>query len=806
MLQLLRESVCMDAKYYTDITDSAPESIKESMNKNPNVIQDNKLNESVSIGESDIKSAIYQMKEAKTISDTIVSAVVSKLRERGVSLNERKIYRVPIGRWDNVNGNHRKYTKKLWENVMNNQQAAWKGLCGLADHPVEANDPGSIRNSSIVWLGMELDDVEKIVYGIGTFVGIFGHMFQEIIDAGGRVGFSSSGFGEIMPDGQTVNPDTYQIERLADVVLNPSQEVYGEIADEQKGLGNIEYTKQQALVNESAGTDNNNNNNLRESTNMAEEKKSILSKVEEKAFRNYVTAFIQDTNNMKSPNEQLKELKNINEMFEEGVAPDLKEQLEEKINAKQEELESLVESAVSMKEELGVDSLDEITEGTKRVIEEGAELAEQVKNYKNIVDGLTQRNKELSQENESLKKENNTYASEKESLVEAKKSLESAIKDLNLKITLKEAEDLEKADRKASRNRNESFTIANLSKKIEESAKELSKAGYNQDKLSQQLESTSSKLSLAEKENASLKESLTKANLKLKLREERALNVSKAHDAELVSTKESIDKANNTIESIRETADARVKALMERIEKYHEGNVKLEKTNSILENKIKAANSMLSNLSNTNIALNESIKTIKENSGSVNKVFINKLRESISKINESGNISITLGEDGTLTLSGIKSVKADIGGSLDTAPVTDESETETPSVDLDKSDDASSMASEMLDDYSESLNKKSINQLMDFREENGLMIEKYWADQLSHFGEALLPFEHKIRDAKTLAEAQREFFKVLPFISGKINEARINPKAIRQQRLDESTISKPKSSPVQSMAAKFGLI
>jgi hypothetical protein len=110
----------------------------------------------------------------------------------------------------------------------------------------------------------------------------------------------------------------------------------------------------------------------------------------------------------------------------------------------------------------------------------------------------------------------------------------------------------------------------------------------------------------------------------------------------------------------------------------------------------------------------------------------------------------------------------------------------------------------MLDDYAEAKNRKSIDQFIDFREENGLLIEKYWADQVSRFGEALLPFEHKIRDAKTLAEAQREFFKVLPFISGKKNEARINPKAIRQQRLEEETI-KMNRTPVQSMAAKFGL-
>ena len=107
--QLLRESICMDSRYYTDITDSAPAAIKESMNKNPHVAQDN-LRESNDVIASEAKSAICQLKEANVISDSIVNAVVSKLRERGVSLNERKIYRVPVGRWDNLNGNRRRYT------------------------------------------------------------------------------------------------------------------------------------------------------------------------------------------------------------------------------------------------------------------------------------------------------------------------------------------------------------------------------------------------------------------------------------------------------------------------------------------------------------------------------------------------------------------------------------------------------------------------------------------------------------------------------------------------------------------------
>ena len=94
---------------------------------------------------------------------------------------------------------------------------------------------------------------------------------------------------------------------------------------------------------------------------------------------------------------------------------------------------------------------------------------------------------------------------------------------------------------------------------------------------------------------------------------------------------------------------------------------------------------------------------------------------------------------------------------------------------------------------------------MNFREADGILIEKYWADQLSHFGESLMPFEHKIRDAKTLAEAQREFFKILPFISNKISSARTTPNEIRQKRLEESTIPVKPVVKRDSMADRFGL-
>ena len=769
--QLLRESICMDSRYYTDITDSAPAAIKESMNKNPHVAQDN-LRESNDVIASEAKSAICQLKEANVISDSIVNAVVSKLRERGVSLNERKIYRVPVGRWDNLNGNRRRYTRKLWENVMNNQQSAWKGLCGLADHPSADNDPGSIKNSSIVWLGMELDDAEKIVYGIGTFVGILGHMFQEIIDAGGRVGFSSSGFGEIMADGQTVNPDTYQIERLADVVLNPSQEVYGEISDEQKGLGNIEYNKQTA-VQESAS------DNLKESVIMENNTRtSILSKVEEKAFRNYVKAFIEDSNSIKSPNEQLKELKSINEMFEEGVAPDLKAQLEERIAAKQAELEALIDEAVTMKEELGMDSLEEITEGTKRVIEEGAELAKQVDNYKSIVEGMTEKNKELSTKVTELEESNNANIAKIDSLTKENTSLNETIKNLSIKITVQEAEALEKDGKLTEASNADAAKIAELTAQLEESKKTIAEDISNKVKVEEALHVNELKLADKEKENKELQEALAKANLKLKVREERAEKDTLTRNATVVQVQEAFD-------NFKKESEAKVLELNEKINKYREGADKLEKANSTLESKVKTANSMLNNLSTANKALNESIKTIKDTATLEKDTFIKNLNESIKKINENGSYELTVDPNGTLTVN------------VNTTPAVEPVEPVVSPV------EPAVEPEEAFEDYDES--KKSLGQFMSFRD--SLPIEKYWADQLSQFGEALIPFEHKIRDAKTLAEAQREFFKALPFISNKIQEARINPKYVRQERLEEAKLPiNTTKTPRQSMAEKFGLL
>lgn len=344
----LRETLTMPNNYYTDITDSASSSIKESMNA--------KITEyNASRGKSKMletlstRQVTKALREAK-IEDAIVQKVVNKLKEGGIDVNKQRIYRVPVARINppgTVNGNRRRYPAKLWENVMNNQEDAWKGLCGLADHPTDDADPGSFKNSSIVWLGMDIDKENNLVYGIGTFVGPYGHLAQEIIDAGGRVGFSSSGFGELEADGETVNPDTYQIERLADVVLNPSQSVYGVINNETN-LGNIEYTKK-TVVKESVETPI--ENRIQENNHMDAENgvKSALQKAEEKELRRLVNKYLKENLEIINPCKQLEDLQTIMGYIKEGQLTDLEADVETRLAEAKKKIEEAVERDTNAK-------------------------------------------------------------------------------------------------------------------------------------------------------------------------------------------------------------------------------------------------------------------------------------------------------------------------------------------------------------------------------------------------------------------------------------------------------------------------
>ena len=701
-LQRFVETISVDKRAAVAV-DSLPENIKESYSE----IQSKSLKESVNT--KALIKEVLSLQE-NTFSETekqILSKVVNKLKENGIT-NGPKLYKFPVARIndaDHPNLNGRVYTRELWDNVINKQQDNWKGLCGLSDHP-EGDDPGQFKQSSIVWLDMMIDDLNKIVWAIGSFVGQYGHLAQEIIEAGGRIGFSSSGFGELMMDGKTVNPDTYQIERVADIVLNPSQGVYGDVTDEQHP--NIEYTSQKAVVAEAIKEIPNNklseniavetpapqakeplsailkekeNTNLEinsvvsetngENKEMAEnvenKKALVLSEAEEKKLKKYIKQFLTESNDIHNPIDRLKELDEIMEMVESGEIHDLKEDVEKELIAERARLEEMVKGAQSIQDEFGVsakvfaenakkvaqvaDALEEennnLKENAQKAEKESTLLTEQTHDFETLCAALTERVQTLFTENKKLKKENNVLTVEN-----------AALRDKASKVTclMKEATGL-KAD-------NQKLKL---------------KADLRTRKSAALQESVNEKTAIIEQKNRKLVAELN--NLK--------------------ETNASLESSNKKFEKKYAILVTRYKELADKLNIVEADKRKFEEA-----------------CRKTQTALDESVTEY------------NKLKETAVKVAKVAKSTKVENEK----------VKEQVKGLLSDSPL----------------------------DYGfyEGADHNRMKGFVNFRENHGVQIEDYWNDLVQKYGEAIMPFENRIRGAKTLEEAHSQFL----FNMSKIDE------------------------------------
>ncbi len=491
----LRECLSMPQSMYQEVKlEDASQTVRESFKAIPQRLTESASNDAL------IKKAM-KLRESATDKE-LFDKVIAKLREAGAG-NERKLWKFPVSRFGNKNGNGRIYPRKLWENVIENQRDVWQGGCGLADHPVEDDDPGEFKTSAIVWLDMMIDDANKLIWAIGTFVGEYGRLAQEIIEAGGRVGFSSSGFGELDPfDKTTINADTYQIERVADIVTNPSQSVFGDIGNAHENT-NIEYSKQSIVESQSPKS-----KILKENTNMAavnavENKdklqestqapaaKSEMSKMEKAIILKYVENLTSEAEKIKNPAERLKETNKILEMVEESGDEELKEKVTESLIEARNDLTKMIESAVAVQSELG--DLSTLAENVKDVTKQGVLLNEQVKDYESLCHALEEKTQALFNENKALK---------------AKLELkESAIKSKSLKNNVSIIKAYEKNDKMV-----EALTrVESAFNKLQENNRKLSVTNTR-------LEAENGKLTTA------LRESEARLKDKLRLNESKKIN------------------------------------------------------------------------------------------------------------------------------------------------------------------------------------------------------------------------------------------------------------------------------------------
>lgn len=495
-LMKLRESISMPQSYYQQVEPtSVPKHVQESFER---------LN-AKRLKESNETSLMIKMAEElkQNFKEDVESAamfdkIIDKLKNVGAA-ESRKLWKFPVSRFGNVNGNGRIYPRELWENVINNQKDAWQGGVGLADHPRADDDPGEFKNSGIVWLDMMIDDANKLIWAIGTFVGTYGRLAQEIIEAGGRVGFSSSGFGEQLSDGKTINPDSYVIERVADIVTNPSQSVFGDassahtdtrtpgmtnggsieysgakkpegikesltpkskVLEEKTKMAKIDATKlKEAEENAESQTQENTPAENEEEGKEPMKEGTVLSKLEQKAIERYVEENININDGIKDPVRKLKEVKELLNMVRESNNTDLIARCEEKLVAARNELTAMSEGVKEFAETFGTNDFSSVKENVKTLAVQGTLLNEQVKDYKLLCEGLTARNQELHKENQKLK----SKLSLKEAAIK-NKDLRSAKHEAAANVemdTLNEKLNKVMSDNKSLREMNEKLSKSN---------------------------------------------------------------------------------------------------------------------------------------------------------------------------------------------------------------------------------------------------------------------------------------------------------------------------------------------------------
>ena len=720
-----------------------PDSLKESYNRSVG----NRITESTKANKDDLleKLKVLQERSLNESDRAVLEKVVTKLSESGIT-NGPKIWKFPVARINDKqhpNGNGRIYTRELWENVINNQRDAWCRSVGLSDHPKDDSDPGEFKQSSIVWLDMMIDDAQKLIWALGSFVGQYGKLAQEIIEAGGRIGFSSSGFGELESDGMTVNPDTYQIERTADIVLNPSQSVYGDISDDQSK--NIEYTPQSSKVTESV-VDIPNGNRVQESKSQIIKEKemksdainesssgltdteaarqkilNVLSEAEVKEFKKYVNQFLEDANGIKNPIDRLHELSDIMDMVESGQIPDLQEKVQEKLIAERNRLNEMVNQAVSVTDEFGLD-IGTFKENAKKVATQAIELKTQNEALNNkiakakdtfvdVATKLQAHADELKEKTSILSEQTNDYEALCTALTERNKELAAALEE-------------------AKKTSNE-LTVSNLAlaDKFDETTKRVGLLKTHAKTLEEEgtraiKDATEEKMTLIN-ENKSLKAENSKLSFKLSIKEHRdnkELIERKRHEAELAT---------------------RVQELTERVKTLAGNNLKSKELNEKLA-KAAAEAEKVASLRETVSELEKSNKDFENKFGVLQtkyKVLIGKYNN-VNSLYESEKIKNAKNE---------MKIKENATAAAKPETKIEEKVEQKP---VEKAED-----------------NDSLKGYLNFREGYGVEIEKYWLDLYSKYGESIKPFMDKIRGAKTLTEATNNFYKYLSDIDSNAHRA-----------------------------------
>jgi len=437
--------------------------------------------------------------------------------EHNLTSKAGNMYRFPISRFDTRNANNRVYTHELFQRVVESTEAKWRGQAGLMDHPLDDNE-ASIKNIAIVWHDIELpsrgQDPNNIVWGIGSFVGPFGRLALEVIMNGGRIGFSSSGAGELDRDG-VVNPHTYELDRVADLVLNPSQSVYGtsqhleQVANPKKThfdmgrQGYYEHTNPSPFAFKPQET---------KEITMQENKPTVVATQEDAQtarFRVSIRESIEQMTLIVDPIKRIEECDSLAECFSDGVASDLLGEIQKEKELANKQIKEYTEQMLKLQHEI----LFEKTENVCASVIELKEKDKQAQEFVKTVEEDTHRSVRLKNE------ETKRVAMLRQDLEEKDREVRKLIREL--KDSHKQTRDIESQFKE---HKKVSYTQDSKARKVisakDHQIKALKEAkdnlGFNCDRLDKEVNKTHRQLSRTQKEVKNYQVQLKKVSNQLR--------------------------------------------------------------------------------------------------------------------------------------------------------------------------------------------------------------------------------------------------------------------------------------------------
>ena len=329
----------------------------------------------------------------------------SKFTSKGIIRN------IPISTYG-LNRNNRRYPRELFQNLL--RKGMFNRANCLANHSGSGKDgehgPASVLNVCGVWHNLRADEdfPRADLYTVGDA----GQLMMDILNAGGRIAFSLNGFGTLLEDGVTVDPNTYESadeESSCDWVFTPSAGMAAsatkeENLDIEKEAPDMDSILESTMKeNQKEPVESKTNKTvtpavtetaIMENIKMSEENKLVESesvKLQERHLKHQVELIVREAYKSQNLSEALEDLVQAEKLISDR--PALTETLNKVVKAQGELKERLEKQLISKDQELkeAKTSIDTVSAEHARLREAHAALESKYATAKTVINNLKEK-------------------------------------------------------------------------------------------------------------------------------------------------------------------------------------------------------------------------------------------------------------------------------------------------------------------------------------------------------------------------------------------------------------------------------